>query len=164
MQKRDVAMALHRLELLRKIRIRRQMAAQGMHPGQPRMMEFIHANPGCTQHQVAQALDITSASAAASLKRMEKAGFVQRTQDVRDGRRNCLLLTPTGIRHMENGRAAMNGLDEDMFRGLDEGEMATLKRLCDKMFDNLADETTRSLNICRLHQEADGPITIQEEK
>ena len=32
------------------------------------------------------------------------------------------------------------------------------------MFDNLADETTRNLNICRLHKEAEGPITIQEEQ
>lgn len=163
MQKREVAMALHRLELLRKIRIRRQMSALSMHPGQPRMMEYINANPGCTQRQLAQALDITQASVAASIKRMEKAGFVQRIQDDRDTRRNCLHLTQEGIRHMENGRASMDRLDHEMFSGLSEEEMLTLKHLCDKMFDNLADETTRNLNICRLHKAAESPITIQEE-
>lgn len=163
MQKREVAMALHRLELLRKIRIRKQMTELHMHPGQPRMMEYIFANPGCTQCRLAQALDITQASAAASLKRMEKAGYVQRIQDEKDIRRNCLHLTEKGIRHMEKGRASMDRLDEEMFQGLSEEETVTLKQLCDKMFDNLADETTRTLNICRLHKAAESPITIQEE-
>lgn len=163
MQKREVAMALHRLELLRKIRIRRQMNELHMHPGQPRMMEYIGANPGCTQCRLAQALDITPASAAASLKRMEKAGYVQRTQDEKDPRRNCLHLTPEGRQHMERGRLSMDRLDEEMFDGLSTEEMLTLKNLCDKMFDNLADETTRTLNICRLRKAAESPITIQEE-
>ena len=51
MNERDVAGAMHRLELLRKIRIHRMMGALGMYPGQPRMMEYINAHPGCTQRE-----------------------------------------------------------------------------------------------------------------
>ncbi len=164
MNLRDVAGAVHRLELLRKIRIRRMMASLAMHPGQPRMMEFIHAHPGCTQREVAAGLDITQASAAASLKRMEKAGLVQRMQDTKDGRRNCLTLTEKGLNQMLQGRCEMDRLDKEMFRGMTDADMERFKALCDKMFDNLADETTKGLNICRLHKEADSPITIQEEQ
>lgn len=159
----EVAVALHRLELLRKIRIRRQMAALGMHPGQPRMMEYIHAHPGCTQQDVACHLDITPASAAASLKRMEKAGHVRRIPDAKDARRNCLHLTGEGTQLMFSGRAAMDKLDKDMLLGLKEEDRQHLKALCDKMFENLADETTRDLNICRLHQVADAPIPKKED-
>lgn len=159
----EVAAAMHRLELLRKIRIHRMMAALKMYPGQPRMMEYINAHPGCTQKEVAQALDITPASAAASLKRMEKAGQVKRLQDEKDGRRNCLSLTEKGLAQMLQGRSNMDSLDKEMFQGLSKYDMETFKALCDKMFDNLADDTTKDLNICRLHKEAEGPITIQEE-
>ncbi|MBQ4640354.1 MAG: winged helix-turn-helix transcriptional regulator [Clostridia bacterium] len=163
MNQRDVAGAMHRLELLRKIRIRRMMASLGMHPGQPRMMEFIHAHPGCTQREVARDLDITQASAAASLKRMEKAGLLQRLQDEKDSRRNCLTLTEKGLNRMLQGRSEMERLDKEMFQGLTQADMEQFKALCDRMFDSLADDTTKDLNICRLHKEADGPITIQEE-
>lgn len=163
MNEREVAGAMHRLELLRKIRIHRMMAALKMYPGQPRMMEYIHAHPGCTQKEVAQALDITPASAASSLKRMEKAGLVKRRQDEKDGRRNCLSLTEMGLSQMLQGRNNMDGLDREMFQGLSREDMESFKSLCDKMFDNLADETTRNLNICRLHKAAESPITIQEE-
>ena len=161
--KRRVAGALRRLELLRKIRVHRLMGSLEMYPGQPRMMEYIHRHPGCTQRETALALDITQASAAASLKRLEKAGFVKRRQDEKDSRRNCLFLTEKGLERMLQGRSGMDRLDKEMMQGLTEKDMETLKALCDKMFDNLADETTRGLSICRLHKEADGPITIKEE-
>ena len=164
MNERDAAAAMHRLELLRKIRVHRMMGRLALYPGQPRMMEFIHAHPGCTQRDVAQALDITQASAAASLKRLEKAGLVQRLQDKLDSRRNCLTLTEKGLSRMLAGRSGMEQMDKEMFKDLTDEEMHSFKALCDKMFDNLADETTRNLNICRLHKEAEGPITIQEEQ
>ncbi|MBQ6950740.1 MAG: winged helix-turn-helix transcriptional regulator [Clostridia bacterium] len=163
MNERDVAGAMHRLELLRKIRIHRMMGALGMYPGQPRMMEYINAHPGCTQRDVALALDITQASAAASLKRMEKAGLLKRLQDKQDSRRNCLTLTEKGLSQMLQGRNGMDSLDKEMFQGLSQRDMEQFKALCDKMFENLADENTRNLNICRLHKEAENPITIQEE-
>lgn len=163
MHKRETTAAMHRLELLRKIRIHRIMAGLGMYPGQPRMMEYINTHPGCTQREVAGALDITQASVAASIKRMEKAGLVQRMQDKQDSRRNCLTLTETGLARMLQGRSAIENMDTEMFQGLTPEDMDTFKALCDKMFDNLADETTRHLNICRLHKEAENPITIQEE-
>ncbi len=163
MNQREMAAALHRLELLKKIRIRRLMVSLGIHPGQPRMMEYISNHPGCTQREVATALDITQASAAASLKRLEKAGFLVRVQDEEDGRRNCLTLTPLGQNRMIASREGMNQLHREMFQGMEEEDMITFKALCDRMFDNLADETTKNLSICQMHREADNIISQQEE-
>lgn len=151
----EVAGALHRLELLRRIRIRQMMNRRGIHPGQPRMMHYIDAHPGCTQKEVAQALDITQASAAASLKRLEKNGLIRRRQDAQDARRNCLFLTDDGKQHMLAGQQDMEGLDREMLSGIAEKELQLFKVLCDRMFDNLADETTRHLSICKLHKQAD---------
>ena len=63
--------ALHRLELLRRIKARSLMADSGLHPGQPRLLEYIRSHPGCTQKEAADELDVTPASAAASLKRLD---------------------------------------------------------------------------------------------
>ena len=144
--------AMHRLELLRRIKARGLMASSGLHPGQPRMLEYIRSHPGCTQKEAADELDVTPASAAASLKRLEKAGFVSRTADPKDARRNQLFITEQGVAQMEENSRQFNTLDEKMFSGMTEGEVAAFRVACEKMFDNLADESDRHLTIWRLSQ------------
>ena len=155
--------ALHRLELLRRIKARNLMADSGLHPGQPRMLEYIRCHPGCTQKEAADELDVTPASAAASLKRLEKAGFVVRRPDEKDARRNRLFITALGEESMEEIRRRFISLDEEMFAGLTEAEVDMFRRTCEKMFDNLADESCRHLTIWKLaqkaHQEEEGKTT-----
>ena len=150
----EAVAAMHRLELLRRIKARSLMADSGLHPGQPRLLEYIRSHPGCTQKEAADELDVTPASAAASLKRLEKAGYVTRTQDDRDARRNQLYMTDAGLQQMEGNCRRFAALDERMFTGMTEGEIEAFRRACEKMFDNLADEGDRHLTICKLARKA----------
>ena len=162
MQYGSLVRAMHRLELLRKIRGRGVFAQAGLHPGQPPLLEYIRDHPGCTQKEAADELDVTPASAAASLKRLEKAGLVARQMDSRDARRNRLTLTPEGQEKLEANRRAFDALDKQMLSGLTEAEIAAFQKTCEKMFDNQADESTRSLTICRLHRAAFTPPEKEE--
>ena len=150
----ETVAAMHRLELLRRIQSRGLMADSGLHPGQPRLLDYIRAHPGCTQREAAEELDVTPASAAASLKRLEKAGLVRRMKDDRDTRRNRLFLTPSGEHRMEEHCRRFDLLDEKMFRGMTADEVEAFRRACEKMFDNLADESCRHLTIWKLAQRA----------
>lgn len=146
----DAVGAMHRLELLRKIQSRVAIGPSGLHPGQPPLMHYILSHPGCTQKEAADELDVTPASAAASLKRLEKAGLVERKADEKDARRNCLYVTAAGKEKLEEQRRIFDALDEKMFSGLSEEEIRAFQRICEKMFDNLADESCRHLTICKL--------------
>ena len=146
----DAVGAMHRLELLRKIQSRVAIGPSGLHPGQPPMLHYILSHPGCTQKEAADELDVTAASAAASLKRLEKAGLVERIADEKDARRNCLYVTKAGKEKLEEQKRIFDALDEKMFSGLSEDEIAAFRRTCEKMFDNLADESCRHLTICKL--------------
>ena len=112
MDYREAVGAMHRLELLRRIKARGLMAEGGLHPGQPRLLQFIREHPGCTQKEAADDLDVTPASAAASLKRLEKAGFVSRSADPRDARRNRLFVTDQGIAQMDEKGRQFEALDQ----------------------------------------------------
>ncbi len=155
--------AMHRLELLRRIQARAVMGETGLHPGQPRLLQFIWDHPGCTQKEAADELDVTPASAAASLKRLEKAGLVLRQPDQKDTRRNQLFITDRGMAQMEENKRQFAKLDERMFQGMSEEEVEAFRRACEKMFDNLADESCRHLTIWKLaqkaHQEEEGKTT-----
>ena len=146
--------AMHRLELLRRFKARELMADSGLHPGQPRLLEYVRSHPGCTQKEAADELDVTPASIAASLKRLEKAGYVTRTQDDKDARCNQLYLTGAGIERMEEHRRQFGALDEKMFSGMTEAEVSAFRSACEKMFDNLADEGDRRLTIWKLARKA----------
>ncbi len=150
----EAVAAMHRLELLRRIKARSLMADSGLHPGQPRLLEYIRSHPGCTQKEAADELDVTPASAAASLKRLEKAGFVLRQPDEKDSRRNQLFITDKGKSQMEENKRQFAQLDEKMFQGMDDGEVEAFRRACEKMFDNLADEGDRHLTIWKLARKA----------
>lgn len=146
--------AMHRLELLRRIKARALMADSGLHPGQPRLLQYIWDHPGCTQKEAADELDVTPASTAASLKRLEKAGYVARQPDPRDARRNRLFITREGQRRMEENQRQFNALDEAMFAGMREDEVEHFRATCEKLFDNLADDGDRRLTIWKLAQKA----------
>ena len=146
--------AMHRLELLRRIQARAVLSATGLHPGQPRLLQYIWDHPGCTQKEAADELDVTPASAAASLKRLEKAGCVTRTQDDKDARRNQLCVTEAGLKQMDGIRRQFAALDERMFTGMTEAEIEAFRRACERMFDNLADEGDRHLTIWKLTRKA----------
>lgn len=164
MELHEIAGAMRRLELLRKIRVRAAIAGAGLHAGQPMLLEFIGRHPGCAQRECAEELDVTAASAAVSLKRLEKAGLVRRQPDPQDARCNRLYVTAEGERRIELSRSAMDALDSEMFSGIDPKELEKFKALCEKMFDNLADESTRDLNICKLHRAAHDLIRQSEEE
>ena len=142
--------AMHRLELLRKIQSRVAIGPSGLHPGQPPLLHYILSHPGCTQKETADELDVTPASAAASLKRLEKAGLVERKADEKDARRNCLYVTEAGKEKLEEQRRIFDALDARMFQGLSEEEILFFQQICERMFDNLADESCRHLTVCRL--------------
>ena len=150
----EAVKALHRLELLRRIKARSLMADSGLHPGQPRLLEYILCHPGCTQKEAADELDVTPASAAASLKRLEKAGIVLRKADEKDARRNQLYITDAGMEQMEKNRRQFEALDEKMFSGMTEAEVAAFRTACEKMVDTLADENDRRLTVWKLARQA----------
>ncbi len=120
--------------------MRRFFQSCGMFNGHPVMLFVIRQNPGLTQKQLAEKLEIAPASAAISLRRMEEAGLVRRTPDERDHRAVHLYLTPAGI-EMDNrcvqGKAFST---EILFRDFSSEELETLSGFLGRMKQNL--ETT----------------------
>ena len=164
MDYRRVVGAMHRLELLRKIKSRAMFQDSGLHMGQPPLLLYIREHPGCTQKETADELDISPPSAAASLKRLEKAGLVERKPDPLDARRNCLYITEGGLMRLEEHGRIFAELDEKMFVGMSEEEILSFQRTCEKMFDNLADDSCRHLTIFKLAKRLREEMKMHDEE
>ena len=69
---------LHKLELVQQLAHRRGAQEHGLYFGQMPVLDFIAANPGCTQVQVADHLRVSPASIALSTKRCRRRGISQK--------------------------------------------------------------------------------------
>ena len=80
MELHELMRKLHKLELVQQLAHRRGAQEHGLYFGQMPVLDFIAANPGCTQVQVADHLRVSPASIALSTKRLQKtcaaSGFI----------------------------------------------------------------------------------------
>ena len=137
--------------------------AGGLYMGQPRILITIKELEGASQKEIADHLHVTPASLAMSLKRLQKAGFIERHADSKDTRINKIHLAPRGQEVIESCRRQMVWIDQQMMAGFSDQEKEQLAGYLDRLHTNLSH--CQLDPGCRIQAEADtdpdtGPDTI----
>lgn len=130
-------MRLERLHLLRRLYIQKTMPEHDLYFGQLPLLEYVCRHEGCTQIEMAQALDVTPASIAVSTKRLQKAGLLTKETDEDDLRIKRLSPTGEGRARAKRGRELFTELDQRSFEGFTEEEFRQLTGLLDRIAKNL---------------------------
>ncbi len=118
--------------------IDKQFKEYGIYFGQPPILEYLAQNPDAAQKEIADHLDISPASIAVSVKRMEKSGLVMRVADKTDARRNNLRISDKGRDLLKFAHNTFDSVDRAMLKGLTEEELDTFARLLTKMNSNMS--------------------------
>lgn len=119
------------------------LTQQGLfHLGSPKILVALmrYSEEGVaapSQKELADLLHISPATAAVSLKSLEKCGYVSRQTDERDSRRNRISITPKGLEALRTSQAVFNSVDEYMFHGFSQQERDQVLRLHRRMLENL---------------------------
>ena len=90
-----------------------------------------------TQRELADQLHMAPPTIAASLKCLERQGYVARRTDERDSRRNRISITQKGRDALDSGMQAFQQVDDAMFRGFTPEERAQVRAFHRRMLDNL---------------------------
>ena len=61
---------------------------------QMELIRFVGNHPGCHLQDIAEGLDLTSATVSVGIRRLVEEGWIERNPDPQDGRAACLHLTP----------------------------------------------------------------------
>lgn len=109
----------------------------GIYPGQPPFLFLLGKQEGLSQKELAKILQITPATLAVTVKRMEKAGLVTRKQDEKDQRVFRVYLTEEGKEKVQKAKEIMGNVEEDCFGKLSEEEKEQLSTLLTKVAINL---------------------------
>lgn len=142
---------LHRLDLLMLLHLR-SFGDDLIPPAQMRMLEFIEKNDGCTQADVADAMGVSPASVAQSIKRMEASGFVTKNVCKSNLRANSLQITASGSEAARNCRVVFDGLEEKMLQGFSYDEMELATGIISRLIKNLEPDEVGAMNNAELSE------------
>ncbi len=117
--------------------VERRVCSLGIHPSQHHLLMHISKNGACTQNSIAEAMEVSAATVAVSLKKLEKGGYIEKRISPEDGRSNRIALTPKGEDVVEQSKALFEEVDRKMFESITEEQQKQLHTFMEKMIENL---------------------------
>ena len=122
---------------LRRAKIQTRLEAIGLHRGQQFILAALWEQEGLTHSELAELLIVTPATITNGLKRMEKAGLVERRPDPKDQRISRVYLTQVAWKVRERVEAIWHQFEADVLTGFSDEEKAILRELELRMKKNL---------------------------
>lgn len=113
------------------------LSCYGLYFGQPRILHTVKELNGATQKEIADKLNVTPASLAVSIKRMERANLIEKNMSKTDLRRNYITLTDYGSRILNDSFLSLLEMDNQMIMGFTDEELAVLTGYLDRILENL---------------------------
>lgn len=150
----EIVHLMNRLDILRRIHFNRVASECGIYYGQPPILHYIETHDRCSQCEVAAHMQVSPSSIATSVKRMQKAGLIQKVADSEDLRYNRLTLTEQGRAFSRRCRDSFDMLDEKIFSSFTEEEINQMKGYVERIIANLEDEETKDKSMMALEHTA----------
>lgn len=121
--------------------VERRVGTLGIHHSQHRMlMRLSQKDPITSQRELADAMSISPAAVTATLKWLEKEGYISRSMGTDDNRRNNVHITEAGRTKVEESHRIFDAMDQQAFDGFSQEELDTLMSLLHRVADNLRSE------------------------
>ncbi len=124
------------LSRLSKDNFRSVLADNGLFIGQDEILFTVLFNDGAKPSEIAKKLDTSLASISVSLKRLEKAGFIEKKNDESDGRVCHIYISEKGRRSMEKIHGDLRAYEESILKGFSEDEKKLFRSYLDRAIFN----------------------------
>lgn len=105
--------------------------------GQVPILKLLSDNEVMTQRQIAEEIRVTPATICGTIKRMERAGLIQRSSNEHDGRVTCISLTEEGRRRTKQATQIIELSHRELLRGFSEAECSQMQDFVRRMSENL---------------------------
>lgn len=111
----------------------------GLYPGQPHILFLLREKNGRSQAELAEKIGLRAATVTIVIKRMEKAGLVERRADPEDLRISRVFLTEQGKSLCQRSKEVVSLLEEECFKNFTTEERVLLRRFLIQMRGNLVE-------------------------
>lgn len=116
------------------------LAQEGLQDvGQPKVLIVLDSlkEGAATQRELADAIRVSPATMSASLKSLERKGYVSKLADARDARCKKVVITQKGLDAVKRCSEAFDRVDAQLYAGFSPEEVAQLKGYWQRMLQNL---------------------------
>lgn len=129
--------AFHQAMLAHRQLLFREMAEHGLHPGQAFCVAAISHREGITQAELAEELGVSRPTVSVMLRKLERAGVVERRTDTDDQRYTRLSLTAEGRARYGVMHTVLAEIAEKAVAPMSATDQAELTRLLGMLTDNI---------------------------
>lgn len=105
--------------------------------GQVPILKLLAENGTMTQRQIAEEIRVTPATICGTIKRMERAGLIQRASAESDGRVTCISLTDEGRERAQQAMAMIERSHRELMHGFSDEELRQMQDFVRRMGENL---------------------------
>ena len=109
----------------------------GLYRGQPFLLAVLWEQEGITHSELAAIMHVSPATVTNTIKRMERAGFVERRPDREDQRLSRVYLTPAGHEIRKEVEQHWQTVEAQVFGVLDDKEREALEGLLQRVHEQL---------------------------
>ena len=135
--KRDIGLRLNVLARLLRNRFDRQVSNLNVTRSQWTMIVVVARNPGATQRVIAEALEMSEASAGRLIDRLCADGLLERQERYDDRRARAVYLTKAAEPLLDKlGELARDG-EQRIFHGFSDEELEAFKGYLDRIYNNV---------------------------
>ena len=120
----------------------------GVHPKQVPVLMILKHHEGLSQRELVDILCVKAPTVAVTVKRLERAGYVERRRDAADQRVSRIYLTEYGKQAIEKIPSHMKQVEEKAIEGFTPEEILLMRRLLLQMRDNLTTSSESSPGGC----------------
>jgi DNA-binding MarR family transcriptional regulator len=118
-------------------RLHTRLEELGLYRGQPPMLFALWHQEGLTHSELAEQLHVQPATITKMLERMERAGFLERRDDLQDRRVSRVYLTERAETIRANMHQIFHTMEDACLAGFDDQERAHLRVFLTRLRDNL---------------------------
>lgn len=112
------------------------------------LMHISHSPEPLSQGEIAKAFDVSPATIAVSLRKMEQSGLIERITSQKDARKNVIGLTDAGRTMVDETIQLFKNVDEAMFKGVSAEELQFFTVVLQKVQQNLKDYNPGIDSLC----------------
>lgn len=138
-----------RCDHLHKRIVDKTMVRAEIYAAQHRILSILDHRPEMSQKEIADVMEVSTATVAVTLKKLEKNGYVVKKMDAADNRINKIFLTEKGKRLVHQGFDIMNQIDLDSVKGFSEEELklfvSFMKRYLNRLDEMMEIDYTKEI-------------------
>ncbi len=126
-----------RCDHLHKRIVDKNMVKAEVYASQHRILTLLDHKPMMSQKEIASVMEVSTATIAVTLKKMEKSGYVEKIMDDEDNRFNKIKVTERGKEMMCQGFEIMERIDRDTVQGFTEEELKQFTGFMERYYRRL---------------------------